>query len=37
MLYLAWRTAHRGKALKWFVEQVSAKGWLDRALHTTCT
>lgn len=37
MLYLAWRTTHRGKALKWFVEQVSAKGWLDRALHTSCT
>ncbi len=33
MLYLAWRTAHRGKALKWFVEQVSGKGWLDRALR----
>lgn len=36
MLYLAWRTAHRGKALKWFVERVGAKGWLDRALHTDC-
>lgn len=36
MLYLAWRTAHRGKALKWFVEQVSAKGWLDRALNGNC-
>lgn len=36
MLYLAWRTAHRGKALKWFVEQVSSKGWLERALHVTC-
>lgn len=36
MLYLAWRTTHRGKALKWFVEQVSAKGWLERALHATC-
>jgi DNA-binding transcriptional LysR family regulator len=35
-LYLAWRTTHRGKALKWFVEQVSVKGWLDRALHTSC-
>ncbi|MBX9902742.1 MAG: LysR family transcriptional regulator [Burkholderiales bacterium] len=34
MLYVAWRTTHRGKALKWFVEQVSAKGWLDRALQT---
>ena len=36
MLYMAWRTTHRGKALKWFVEQVSTKGWLDRALHATC-
>lgn len=36
MLYLAWRTTHRGKALKWFVEQVSAKGWLDRALRAAC-
>jgi DNA-binding transcriptional LysR family regulator len=33
MLYIAWRTTHRGKALKWFVEQVSAKGWLERALQ----
>lgn len=33
MLYLAWRTVHRGKALKWFVEQVSSKGWLERALQ----
>lgn len=33
MLSVAWRTAHRGKALKWFVEQVSVKGWLDRALR----
>ena len=32
MLYLAWRTAHRGKALKWFVERVTAGGWLDQAL-----
>lgn len=37
MLYLAWRTTHRGKALKWFVEQVSAKGWLERALHAACS
>lgn len=37
MLYLAWRTAHRGKALKWFVERVGAQGWLDHALHTNCT
>ncbi len=34
MLYLAWRTAHRGKALKWFVEQVSTQGWLERALDS---
>jgi DNA-binding transcriptional LysR family regulator len=32
MLFLAWRTAHRGKALKWFVDQVLVPGWLDRAL-----
>jgi DNA-binding transcriptional LysR family regulator len=36
MLSLAWRTTHRGKALKWFVEQLSVKGWLDRALQATC-
>ena len=34
MLYLAWRTAHRGKALRWFVEQVYVPGWLDRALES---
>lgn len=34
MLFLAWRTAHRGKALKWFVDQVFVPGWLDRALRT---
>lgn len=33
MLYLAWRTAHRGKALRWFVEQAYVPGWLDRALE----
>ena len=33
MLHLAWRTAHRGKALKWFVEQTSTRGWLERALR----
>ncbi|MBS1218888.1 MAG: LysR family transcriptional regulator [Proteobacteria bacterium] len=32
MLFLAWRTAHRGKALRWFVDQAYAPGWLDRAL-----
>jgi len=34
MLSLAWRTAHRGKALKWFVERLSVRGWLNRALRT---
>jgi DNA-binding transcriptional LysR family regulator len=33
MLFLAWRTTHRGKALKWFVDQVFVPGWLDRALR----
>ncbi|RPJ46911.1 MAG: LysR family transcriptional regulator [Betaproteobacteria bacterium] len=32
MLFIAWRTAHRGKALRWFVDQAYAPGWLDRAL-----
>lgn len=32
MLHLAWRTAHRGKALKWFVDQAYRPGWLDGAL-----
>lgn len=32
MLYLAWRTAHRGKALKWFTEKTGAPAWLDKAL-----
>ncbi|MBX3666582.1 MAG: LysR family transcriptional regulator [Burkholderiales bacterium] len=34
MLYLAWRTAHRGKALRWFVGQVCARGWLEHALES---
>ncbi len=34
MLHLAWRTAHRGKALRWFTGQVCAPGWLDRALES---
>jgi DNA-binding transcriptional LysR family regulator len=34
MMYLAWRTASRGKALKWFVDRVDQPGWLDRALET---
>jgi DNA-binding transcriptional LysR family regulator len=33
MLFLAWRTAHRGKALKWFVDQIFVPGWLDRTLR----
>lgn len=32
MSSLVWRTAHRGKALKWFVDRICAPGWLDRAL-----
>lgn len=32
-LSLAWRTSHKGRALKWFVEQVGAKGWLEAALR----
>jgi DNA-binding transcriptional LysR family regulator len=35
MLFTAWRTAHRGKALKWFVEQVSISGWLEQSLSAT--
>ena len=34
-LAVAWRTAHKGKALKWFVGQVGIKGWFDRALRMT--
>jgi DNA-binding transcriptional LysR family regulator len=37
MLFLAWRTTHRGKALKWFVDQVVVPGWLDRALRADKT
>lgn len=32
-LLVAWRTTHKGKALKWFVEQVSAENWLEQALR----
>ncbi len=32
-LFLAWRTAHKGKALKWFVDQVGKPGWLEQALR----
>jgi len=31
-LFLAWRTAHKGKALAWFVKRLREPGWLDRAL-----
>ncbi len=34
MLSIAWRTTHRGRALKWFVEQTSVRGWLERALRS---
>lgn len=34
-LAVAWRTAHKGKALKWFVGQIGLKGWFDRALRMT--
>ncbi len=37
MLHIAWRTAHKGKALKWFVEQAGSQGWLDRALRAAST
>ena len=37
MLFLAWRTTHRGKALKWFVDQVVVPGWLDRAVRADKT
>jgi DNA-binding transcriptional LysR family regulator len=34
MLFLAWRTTHKGKALKWFVDQINVPGWLEQALRT---
>ena len=37
MLFLAWRTAHRGKALKWFVDKVFVPDWLDRTLRADRT
>jgi DNA-binding transcriptional LysR family regulator len=37
MLHIAWRTAHKGRALKWFVEQAGSQGWLDRALRAAST
>jgi DNA-binding transcriptional LysR family regulator len=32
LLFLAWRTSHRGKALAWFTRRLQAPGWLERAL-----
>ncbi len=32
-LQLAWRTTHKGKALKWFVERINVPGWLEQALR----
>ena len=32
-LYLAWRTAHRGKALQWFVKRLQQAGALDELLR----
>ena len=33
-LYLAWRTAHRGKALQWFLKKLQEPGALQRLLST---
>jgi len=33
MLSIAWRTAHKGKALKWFVDQINPATWLEQALR----
>jgi len=32
-LYLAWRTAHRGKALQWFVKRLQQPGTLEELLR----
>jgi DNA-binding transcriptional LysR family regulator len=32
-LYLAWRTAHRGKALQWFVKRLQRPGTLEELLE----
>jgi DNA-binding transcriptional LysR family regulator len=32
-LFLAWRTAHKGKALAWFVKRLREPGWLEHALN----
>jgi DNA-binding transcriptional LysR family regulator len=34
-LHLAWHSKHKGKALSWWVKQVTEKGWLARALQLT--
>lgn len=36
-LFLAWRTAHKGRALAWFVDRLDEPGWLARALRTAAT
>ena len=36
-LYLAWRGAHKGKALAWWLKQVGEKGWLERAMKQITT
>jgi len=32
-LYLAWRTAHRGKALQWFLKRLQQPGTLGELLR----
>lgn len=32
-LYLAWRTAHRGKALQWFTERLQKPGALEKLIE----
>jgi DNA-binding transcriptional LysR family regulator len=34
-LYLAWRTAHRGKALQWFLKRLQEPGALEQLLKVT--
>ena len=31
-LFIAWRSSHKGKALLWFIEQLSQKEWLKKLL-----
>jgi DNA-binding transcriptional LysR family regulator len=33
-LYLAWRTAHRGKALQWFIKRLQQPGALEELLRS---